>query len=821
MSTSLNQMLQPMPPSVGDSDVMCKENREILIKNERENIKLLQDIIRDRTSICKSLENISNNASPGMRATKINISLRLQHEREALKNEEEELHKRKQILKWGLFENVKILSEFGTVDPEVLIPKNIDMLNVFCNVIHRTVYRNNKGEVIPTIAIIVFVSKPIHTKEKLEQPYLLLVEAPASQVSIIADSWLYQCLLETYRNATELGSKLSDALEKEQYMIQDLIYARTYMNSKFLDREKRSAGMVLGIRGKDLPTSLKDPNDSSVIPLVTARLLTVIQRLESSTFQLGKRPLAARFLREGSHHISSIESLKFKDELIVPNQLPAHDPRKSLTKWDDTDAAPDPLWNVSGLIARVIKAQMTETQKGIATTAAQSSNNISFATTAVVIPPNAAAGLDIANPTSNTAGLQKSSSPRLYYDSIAAQKKLMPANSNIPTTDAEIPLGSFPTFGDIQEYLPPVPAGARVENLLVGGVANILSAMMVEIRHMLNPRKRMLPLLLPTPALRAISETLKNTLENQLILKALETCSQFMDDLSVNKPSELTQAFVDLQEQAYLLIKRLIRRAEWLRVIFQKKNIVIATRFFIEVLGTDAEWIQDANAFIKAYNERDAELLSKINKNRERYGMLIKEGVAWPHSVPMRRDLTKTGFDFKPMVFRTDRSICSVCNIQMHSWRPWTVPEILHEPMSPYDDHPHRYIPDKETGFSAEISILIAFQRANQDNPLKDSILPLIPEIVKLVFSETEYKALYPSPPLKKKSSHHSSGHSSSHQESAPPPFRPSVSTLSAEPPAGTSSEALKGATALTTKPAEQSSDVASDAVKSQRPLNL
>lgn len=180
-------------------------------------------------------------------------------------------------------------------------------------------------------------------------------------------------------------------------------------------------------------------------------------------------------------------------------------------------------------------------------------------------------------------------------------------------------------------------------------------------------------------------------------------------------PSELNEAVDGLQETGHAIIKRLIHRIDWLRQIFTREGREIATEFFMEVIGTDIEWMADANAFMNGCEEKVAELLAKNPQRFNHFRELQKKGVQWPHSPELRKEIEKAGFIFRPsmscavpsisftlalncirrfavrfplfcavlrsrsVMIKRDRCMCDVCGVEVSGWRPWHDPREFHD----------------------------------------------------------------------------------------------------------------------------------------------
>jgi hypothetical protein len=142
-----------------------------------------------------------------------------------------------------------------------------------------------------------------------------------------------------------------------------------------------------------------------------------------------------------------------------------------------------------------------------------------------------------------------------------------------------------------------------------------------------------------------------------------------------------------LQELGHALTKRLIQRIDWLRQIYAREKVSINPEFFIELLGTDTQWMEDAINFMQQCEEKVAELLAKNPQRFNQFRELQKKGVQWPHSPELRKEIERAGFQFRPMMIKRDRCSCEICGVEVSGWRPWHDARSFHD----FSKHPPAY----------------------------------------------------------------------------------------------------------------------------------
>ncbi len=56
-----------------------------------------------------------------------------------------------------------------------------------------------------------------------------------------------------------------------------------------------------------------------------------------------------------------------------------------------------------------------------------------------------------------------------------------------------------------------------------------------------------------------------------------------------------------------------------------------------------------------------------------------KNGIGFCHSPAVRRAIEQTGFVYRPMMFKRDRTECDICGIEVSGWRSWDDPKTMHD----------------------------------------------------------------------------------------------------------------------------------------------
>lgn len=595
----------------------------------------------------------------------------------------------------------KFLSQLGNIDPYMIVAKRVDAPSFY------VVHRPNGNVALVTSGL--WDPGDLSTTDQASNALLgmeLMAEAPESECSDLSNSWLYQCLLEVACTAKRNGPKLRRLLRERQYATMEVMDVK--LPKEFLDPTTGRACMLLGIEGKDVPKSFVGADASQVVNVVTARLLTLVQWRDSQEFAFGKKPLAARFVREGTYHISSIVSNRAvevsKPDVDKPKpHVDKPRPDKYKDKILTDDPMPDASWTVIKLMQRVQRAQHPDGGIGQAAPA-----------TTTVVPPTAGGGA-VAGAPAVSAG-PNAGIPTTMSSSLMAQLRSMPAGTEIPAVDFTVPLAPFPDLGDISEYEPPVSTGVIVSTLVTGGIATVLSALTQEMRRILAPNST------ASEKLRTIAQTIFGALATQSQLYGWQHVSEYIRNPALyiertkpvqkagstvqptggtasaaattaaaadapapapaptpRGPSELHEAVDALQEDGHAIIKRLIQRIDWLRIIFTREGRKISTEFFVELLGTDTAWMTDANQFMKNCEERVAELLARNPQRFNQFRELQKKGVQWPHSSEFRKEIENAGFVFRPMMIKRDRCLCDTCGVEVSGWRPWHEVRAFHD----------------------------------------------------------------------------------------------------------------------------------------------
>lgn len=152
-----------------------------------------------------------------------------------------------------------------------------------------------------------------------------------------------------------------------------------------------------------------------------------------------------------------------------------------------------------------------------------------------------------------------------------------------------------------------------------------------------------------------------------------------------------------LQEQGKVLLHQLCTRVAWLRELKNKTSHAsknepeLVVRAIVFYLAADRKWIADAQNFMKEAELRVTQMLTRNATRFAQFRELQKAGVAWPHSVEVRRDIERAGFTFRPMMIKRDRCVCDVCLVEVSGWRPWHNPMEFHD----FARHPQSFRPTR------------------------------------------------------------------------------------------------------------------------------
>jgi hypothetical protein len=552
----------------------------------------------------------------------------------------------------------------GTIDPYMIVAKRVDAPSFY--VVHRP-NRNvalvtcglwNPNEVVPS-------GSDSNSSGQTGSPLPgieLLAEAPEKELGDMANSWLYQCLLEVACTAKRNGTKLRRLLRERSYAIMEVMDVK--LPFEFLDPTTGRACMLLGIESTTVPKYFMAPNNAYVT-IVTARLLTLVQWRDSQEFAVGKKPLAARFNREGTDHISSLivappsSSSMVNDpnnrsggglsasSLSLPSVDSAHGAKRSggtddnnpakYAKNDEgnrtvsSNSGPIPAmqWTVDRLHQRLTALKDNDVRLK-PRNPVPSGATVPSAVTALRQHTASAIG---AIPTTNVVPATASSMGR---PAIAAASA---ANVALPEAPARtVALEALETLGDPSDYEPPIPTGVIVNSLQPNGISQILATLTAAIRKILSSNT-------PTyDRLKTAAQTVYGALGTQSQLYGWQHVSEYIRNpqLYIERtktaqrgasgtgrdaaaaaaataaampaantargPSELHEAIDTLQETGHSVIKRLIQRIEWIISIFKRETSELTCETMLQLIGTDRRWMDDATSFMNRQKNTSASL---------------------------------------------------------------------------------------------------------------------------------------------------------------------------------------------------------------------
>lgn len=620
----------------------------------------------------------------------------------------------------------KYLASLGTIDPYLVVAKRVDSPSFY------VVHRSNGNAVFvtsglwdpaaaaTTAATATTAAAAGSASEQQNTPIALpeielLAEARESELgSDLANSWLFQCLLEVACTAKRNYNKVRRLLRERQYATMEVLDANTCLPPEFVDPTTGRACMLLGI-DSDPNTPKYFKHDGTPIQIVTCKLLTLNQWRDSQEFAVGKRPLAARFSREGHHHTSSIvvavrsimERERIKRERENESSAEVNSPNKHARTSGVNRNIPLPNadWTVKRLIERVATAIQIDS--------AAKPKQPPLLTIPALVPARNTEGGAAVPASIGTTKVPPISSTSKIPGPPGGPTIMVPP---IPAPPALV-LDPIQPLGAIADYEPPVTTGVIVNAFEASDIARELCNISIELRKLLAPNSRA-----PEFA-RSAAQTVYGVLGTQSQLYGWQHVSEYIrnpllytertkslppagsnpnnpssaapaptaganpNDPSLwtaRGPSEIHEAIDLLQETGHNVTKALVQRIEWIQQIFRRDNVSMNAEFIIQVVATDITWVGQAAAFMKACEERVAELLAKNPQRFNQFRELQKKGVQWPHSLEVRKAVEKTGFSFRPMMIKRDRCVCDTCGVELSGWRPWYDPRAFHD----YSKHP-------------------------------------------------------------------------------------------------------------------------------------
>ncbi len=590
----------------------------------------------------------------------------------------------------------KFLSQMGTIDPYMIVAKRVDAPSFY------VVHRANGNVVLVTSGL----WDPNETLFASDQPSSgaalpgieLLAEAKESEVPDLSNSWLYQCLLEVACTVKRNGPKLRRLLRERQYATLEVMDVK--LPPEFLDPTTGRACMLLGIEGKDVPKEFQGRSSEEVVTVVTARLLTLAQWRDSQEFAVGKKSLGARFVRDGTCHISCI-SVAARVERSLDNG----DNKSSPSPVNESCVA-DPSWTLERINKRLEAIKVLEqTRNEIEETKKQIKENTNEYGVALKLNLTSAVGV--------LKSINVNLQIRLHALQISEKALLQLIPSELQSLEL------LPPPPPIVKYEPPIPTGVIVSVRETGGIATVMDALTQELRRILAPNS------VVDAKTRAIAQTIYGALATQSQLYGWQHVSEYIRNprlymerkkpvpvvnptekpkdpaiLAAEKkafdalcdsamkaprgPSELHEAIDGLQETGHDVIKRFIYRVDWFRSIYAKADALIPLNDLVRLIGTDLTWMAEANAFMKSCEETVAELLAKNPQRFNQFRELQKKGIQWPHSPELRTEIEKAGFVFRPMMIKRDRCVCDHCEVEVSGWRPWHDPKGFHDVSKPH-----------------------------------------------------------------------------------------------------------------------------------------
>lgn len=648
----------------------------------------------------------------------------------------------------------KFCSTLGTIDPYMIVAKRVDAPSFY--VVHRppmldpvTNKTRNRVAIVtcglwdPNELPTAPVSSSSSSTDNPSQsggslPGMeLMAEAWEDELGDMSSSWLYQCLLEVACTAKRNGTKLRRLLRERSFATMEVMDIK--LPFEFLDPTTGRACMMLGIESPTVPKYFMAPGNTPV-SVITARLLTLAEWRDSQEFAVGKKPLAARFFREGTHHYSTLVlpkptvsasasaiadpsaavSKPTVNGTKVPEATPAATashgtkrPNESIetpaAKFPNNNGTrlskesgpiPAAAWTVTKLKQRLEQAKKIDADKA--------------SQPVVRTPaPNALGTTALTATATSTAATPPTGAPLQRY-SVPNDTAATAANVVTPTPYRVDGLEPFEVLGDVSDYEPPVPTGVIVNSPCYNNRSDALAGITAAIRQILSAKST------SSERLKTAAQTIYGALGTQSQLYGWQHVSEYIRNpqlyiertktaqrggssanataqpvaplpVTARGPSELHEHIDTLQETGHAVVKRLVQRLEWLLNIFARENVPVDAETLITLIGTDKKWMDDATAFMNSCEYKVAELLSKNPQRFNQFRDLQKKGVQWPHSLDLRRMIERAGFTFRPMMIKRDRTVCDTCGAEVSGHRPWYDIRTFHD----YSKHAVQYKMEK------------------------------------------------------------------------------------------------------------------------------
>lgn len=133
------------------------------------------------------------------------------------------------------------------------------------------------------------------------------------------------------------------------------------------------------------------------------------------------------------------------------------------------------------------------------------------------------------------------------------------------------------------------------------------------------------------------------------------------------------------------LLKKVLQRVDWVLGLMRTagSNDGFDASLMMRVIAADRDWLHHANIFSQEAEKVITDMICHNQSAYDAFRKLQRNGVAWPHAPEFRTAVEAAGFDFRPMMIKRDRCVCSVCRVEISGWRPWHDPWRYHN----YDLH--------------------------------------------------------------------------------------------------------------------------------------
>lgn len=149
----------------------------------------------------------------------------------------------------------------------------------------------------------------------------------------------------------------------------------------------------------------------------------------------------------------------------------------------------------------------------------------------------------------------------------------------------------------------------------------------------------------------------------------------------------------EFQLRGQALLKRVCHRIWWVSEMVRQSGNAFDPTIAVKIFAADHQWSANATAFMKEAESQITELLARNSEGFQRFRVLQRQGVQWPHSQKLRQEIEAAKFTFRPMVIKRDRCVCNVCGVEVNGWRSWHNPWSFHD----YSRHPKQFSDEKHT----------------------------------------------------------------------------------------------------------------------------